>query len=280
LSVACATINDPIQPIAARVLHDPELLARARGILLDIAGDVEFVAEEHRGWWSHYLESHSSHFIELLQLVRECGGVQSVLDVGNFPGHFTILLKQLGLDAAGIDLDPERAGELWERHGIRERRADIETDSFPFEPASFDVVVLGEVFEHLGPNAIYALRECRRMLRPGGHLIMSVPNVSIRHRIRFMIGRDYQGDIIEEFRSLETLGHMGHFRLYSHREIARILEYTSFRPRIMRVAGWLPGGKWKFLEFFGPLRERSRSHLYVLAALAADPPGDDHAHPL
>lgn len=238
---------------------------------------MELVVPEHREWWSHYLGSHSSHFLELLELVRECGDVRSVLDVGNFPGHFTILLKHLGLDAAGIDLDPERAGELWARHGIRERRADIETDSFPFETSSFDVVVLGEVFEHLGPDAIYALRECHRMLRPGGHLIMSVPNVSIRHRIRFLIGRDYQGDIIEEFRSLETLGHMGHFRLYSHREIARILEYTSFQTRIMRVAGWLPGGKWKFLELFGPVRERSRSHLYVLAERVAGPSGRDSA---
>jgi len=222
------------------------------------------VPAKSRKWWSDYLQSHSAHFLELLALVKECGDVSSVLDVGNFPGQFTILLKTLGLEAAGIDLDPDRAGELWARHGIDEKCANVEKDRFPFEPSSFDVVVLGEVLEHLGTNAIHTLRECHRMLRPGGHLILSVPNVSPRHRIRFLFGRDYQGDIVKEFRYLETLGHMGHFRLYSHGEITRLLEYAGFEPQITKVAGHLPGGRWQFIRYIGPVRDRFRSHFYAV----------------
>ena len=132
-----------------------------------------------------------------------------------------------------------------------------------FKPSSFDVVVMSEVLEHLGVNAIHALRECHRMLRSGGHLILSVPNVSLRHRVRFLFGRDYQGDIVQEFRSLETLGHMGHFRLYSHREVSSLLEYAGFEPRVAKVAGWLPGGKWRFLRYLGPFRDHFRSHFYL-----------------
>lgn len=250
---------------AASALRAPDLSARARAILDGLGDESDLIPEDRRTRWTAYLANHTPRYLDLLSLLSECPQARSLLDVGNWPGQFTVLARELGLDAAGLDIDPDRVGELWAHHGVVQRQADIEVDAFPFEQASFDVVVLAEVLEHLRVNPLHALRECHRVLRRGGHLIVSVPNVSLRHRLKFLVGRDYQGDIVAAFQQLEVSGHMGHFRLYTHREIIQMLEYARFRPRLMRLAGGLPTGRWGVVRYLGPARDHFRSHFYVLA---------------
>jgi SAM-dependent methyltransferase len=54
---------------------------------------------------------------------------------------------------------------------------DVETMDLPLEPGSFDVVLLGDVIEHLR-EPVDTLRRLRRFLRPGGRLVLSTPNVA------------------------------------------------------------------------------------------------------
>jgi 2-polyprenyl-3-methyl-5-hydroxy-6-metoxy-1,4-benzoquinol methylase len=236
---------------------------QALDLLQRMRSDVETVEPAFRGWWSGYLESHTTHFLNVLELLPEPPA--RVLDVGNFPGHITVMLKELGYDVAGLDLSPERAGEFWRRHGIDQRGADVEQDAFPFDGESFDVVVLAEVFEHLRVNPFHALDECRRMLRPGGELLISVPNVGPHHRVQFLLGKDYQGDIIREFEKLKTRGHMGHIRLYSKGEMLRILEFAGFSVQTSRLAGDFPTGRWAWTRRLGSRGDVFRSHLYIRA---------------
>jgi SAM-dependent methyltransferase len=250
---------------AASALRAPDLSVRARAILEGLGDESDLIPEDRRTRWTAYLANHTPRYLDLLSLLSECPQARSLLDVGNWPGQFTVLARELGLEAAGIDIDPDRVGELWARHGVVERQADVEVDAFPFEQASFGVVVLAEVLEHLRVNPLHALRECHRVLQRGGHLIVSVPNVSLRHRLKFLLGRDYQGDIVAAFQQLESRGHMGHFRLYTHREIIQMLEYTGFRPKLTRIAGGLPTGRWGLVRYLGPARDHFRSHFYVLA---------------
>jgi SAM-dependent methyltransferase len=59
---------------------------------------------------------------------------------------------------------------------------DIVSDitTIPEPDASFDVVLCTEVLEHL-PNPLEALREFARLLRPGGHMIITAPFCSLTH---------------------------------------------------------------------------------------------------
>jgi SAM-dependent methyltransferase len=61
-------------------------------------------------------------------------------------------------------------------------RPDVAADllALPFRDASFDAVKATEVLEHV-PDAARALDECRRVLRPGGHLIVTVPFLERLH---------------------------------------------------------------------------------------------------
>jgi SAM-dependent methyltransferase len=54
---------------------------------------------------------------------------------------------------------------------------DVETMELPLEPASFDVVLCGDVVEHLR-DPVATLARLRPFLRPGGRLVLSTPNVA------------------------------------------------------------------------------------------------------
>jgi SAM-dependent methyltransferase len=118
---------------------------------------------------------------------RYVGGPgRQVLDVGCRYGALTRAYLQ-GNRVVGIDVDQLALGEA-ARLGIETQWADAE-QGLPFEDEAFDVVVAGELLEHVrDPGAVVA--EARRVLRPGGTFVGSVPNgFRLKNRLRFLAGR-------------------------------------------------------------------------------------------
>jgi SAM-dependent methyltransferase len=119
------------------------------------------------------------------------GRGKRVLDLGCRSGALTRHFLD-GNEVVGLDVDAAalaRAGAL----GITPVQADVE-EPLPFEDASFDAVVAGELLEHLQfPDALVA--EIRRVLRPGGVAVGSVPNVfRVQSRLRFLLGQPPEDD--------------------------------------------------------------------------------------
>lgn len=196
-------------------------------ILSELRDESRLVAEGMRGRWLSYLRTHEEHYRSVLRQIDQPPPLR-ILEIGSFPGHLTVALTCLGYDVTGVDLAPSRAAELWRRHGIAVHQVDIEQEPLPFEAESFDLVLFTEVLEHLRVNPLYALREMNRVIGRGGSCILSTPNLTAEMRIRFLLGYDYQGDPVREYGKLETVGHMGHVRLFSENEIRRMLESTGF----------------------------------------------------
>ena len=124
-------------------------------------------------------------------IVDAVGRGKRVLDLGCRSGALTRHFLE-GNSVVGLDVDSaalEKAAAL----GIEPVRANVE-EPLPFEDASFDVVVAGELFEHLQfPDAL--VDEIRRVLRPGGVLAGSVPNAfRLQSRLRFLRGRPPEDD--------------------------------------------------------------------------------------
>jgi SAM-dependent methyltransferase len=123
-----------------------------------------FFDTEDRHWW----------FVGRRRLVTdlvERSGVRGrVLDLGCGTGGVLKHLGQFG-DRLGLDPAPE-AAKYCQRRGL-----PIVTGSgldLPFAEASFDAVLALDVIEHV-PDDVALLQEARRVLKPGGALIVTVP---------------------------------------------------------------------------------------------------------
>jgi SAM-dependent methyltransferase len=123
---------------------------------------------------------------------RYVGGPgRRVLDLGCRDGALTRVYAE-GNDLVGVDADRDALAAASEL-GIETRWADLD-EPLPFAGASFDVVVAGELLEHLrDPRAVVA--EVRRVLRSGGTFVASVPNAyRLKNRLRFLAGRKPEDD--------------------------------------------------------------------------------------
>ena len=123
---------------------------------------------------------------------RYVGGPgRRVLDLGCRDGALSSVYAE-GNSLVGLDADREALTEA-EKLGIETRWADLD-EPLPFEDASFDVAVAGELLEHLrDPQRVVG--EVRRVLRPGGTFVASVPNAyRLKNRIRFLLGRKPEDD--------------------------------------------------------------------------------------
>ena len=119
------------------------------------------------------------------------GPDRRVLDLGCRYGALTRAYLE-GNSVVGVDVDTnalETAASL----GIETRFADVE-EPLPFESGGFDVVVAGELLEHLrDPDAVVA--EAGRVLKPGGRFVGSVPNFfRLRNRLAMLVGRPLDHD--------------------------------------------------------------------------------------
>jgi SAM-dependent methyltransferase len=115
----------------------------------------------------------------------------NVLDLGCRDGALTQAYAG-GNDIVGVDADREALAEA-QKLGIETRWADLD-DALPFEDAAFDVVVAGELLEHLrDPRRVVS--EVLRVLRPGGTFVGSVPNAyRLKNRLRFVLGHKPEDD--------------------------------------------------------------------------------------
>jgi len=131
-----------------------------------------------------------SERVELFR--RYVGGPgRRVLDLGCRDGALTQAYAT-GNEVVGVDADREALAEA-EKLGIETRWADLD-EPLPLEQASFDVVVAGELLEHLrDPRRVVA--DVQRLLRPGGTFVGSVPNAyRLKNRLRFLAGRKPEDD--------------------------------------------------------------------------------------
>lgn len=130
--------------------------------------------------WSHYqtgrLEVFAGSKSRLDFLVRFAGRLasgRSLLNIGCGDGYLECKAQQKKWSVISVDPDPSSISRL-QGLGLDARCGLIE--SLPVDPQSVDVVICTEVLEHLTTDALEGgLSEIRRVLKPGGLLIGTVP---------------------------------------------------------------------------------------------------------
>ena len=106
----------------------------------------------------------------------------ALLDVPAGEGALAARLIDAGFEVRCCDLYPE----IFRLGGVDIHRGNLDAE-LPFSDRSFDYVTCLEGLEHI-ENPQQAVREFARLLRPGGHLVVSVPNIlNIEERLKWLI---------------------------------------------------------------------------------------------
>lgn len=149
-------------------------------------------------------------------------------------GQTTQKILDLGYEVVPADLSPEHY-RLGEPKCVK---VDM-TDSFPFEDASFDYVLCQAGIEHI-QSPLTLTRECGRVLRTGGKLMLTTPNVLyMSARLAyFLVGqRTVRRGLIGEHCTLSdrvgdelSHGHAWHWRYHVLRYILRLSGFKVYKP--------------------------------------------------
>ena len=162
------------------------------------------------------------------------GKERAMLEIGASPFILTSALKRQQFNSHCVDIAPEDTQQVCTIFELEPVKCNVETEPLPFPEGSFDAIVFNETFEHLRINPIFTFHEVKRVLKPGGRLLLSTPNLlSVRGVFNFLVkGRatSYGGDIYEEFVMLDDIGRMGHIREYTSQEVCEFLQRIGLHP--------------------------------------------------
>jgi SAM-dependent methyltransferase len=139
-------------------------------------------------------------------------GGGTLLDVGCGSGNFLVLAKESGWEALGVEPDSAAVAEA-RRKGVSVQLGGLE--SYAGQEGRFDVITMHHVIEHFH-DPLGALRDCHRLLKPGGILWLVTPNIDSFGHARF--GRLWRG--------LEVPRHLV---LFNERSLFQALECAGFK---------------------------------------------------
>ena len=178
----------------------------------------------------HRVDLRESRIRKLLRLLgTETPG--RLLDVGCAGGELTALLATCGWRVQGAEAEPALVAAARAR-GVDTRAVDLDRAPLPWSDAVFDAVIAAEVIEHV-IDTDHLLAEIARVLRPGGALVITTPNLaSLENRLRLLFGR------YPMWMDVGVEG-AGHLRYYTPRMLRHQLARHGLRVE-RHVGNWVP----------------------------------------
>lgn len=191
--------------------------------------------------WQKIFEHQKQDFraSSLGALIRKYLKLGNVLDIGCGTGQVALELLQTGYKVTAIDVSQEMVNLtnlLVKRHGYQNNIArvmNINNIADKFGEKQFDNIVCLDVLEHI-ENDVFILRQIYKVLKPNGHLVLTLPALSWLYGKR---DRD-----------------LGHFRRYNKKEITVKLLNCGFHIREIRYWNFI--GVLPYLSFEKILKRR------------------------
>lgn len=192
-----------------------------------------------------YVTADFKRFVYTLGLVPERSH-HKLLELGANPYFTTALLSkfregELHLANFFDHPDPEGSQRVTihktnETFTYHYKQFNIEADSFPYEDDTFDVVLFCEIIEHLLSDPVHALIEIRRVMKPGGILVLTTPNVARLDNVRKIIAGE---NVYDPYSGYGPYGR--HNREYTPQDLFSLLTANGFNVRTMFTADVNPG---------------------------------------
>ena len=203
-----------------------------------------------RGWAAGeasagYLDTHSTRLIKTLEITPAGSAGDRVLEMGAYLQITPALRSKLGYG--------EVRGCYYGKLGRTDHRTvtsaegetfeceidhfDAEKDVFPYPDGHFATVICGELIEHLFEDPMHLMSQVNRILKPGGHLVLTTPNIAALRGISGILQGYHPGFFHAYIRPAEGTGEVDarHNREYAPREIHQLLENSGFEVTVLET---------------------------------------------
>jgi ubiquinone/menaquinone biosynthesis C-methylase UbiE len=154
----------------------------------------------------------------------------TLLDVGSGPGFVPRYFHKVGQKVISMDF-PGTGGldalKVLMDIGIQGHYVQVGVETLPLPDDSIDVVFVGNVIEHLPNSPKRFMADLKRVIKPGGYLIMDTKNaVDLKTRLKVLAGVSNWAPL-NSFYDYEINPH--HHKEYTLAELARLFELNEFR---------------------------------------------------
>lgn len=231
--------------------------------------------EESRG----YVDTHLARLVKTLEITPPGGPEDRILEMGAYLQITAALHTKLGYGhVRGCYYGP--AGRVEYRKIVsaegEEFEVDVdlfnaEKDPFPYPDEHFNTVLCCELIEHLTEDPMFMMGEVHRILKPGGHLVLTTPNiVSLRAVSSVLIG-SHPGFFSAYIRPRPN-GEVEarHNREYTPLEMQRLLENSGFAVTLLETGPFRsaprPEDEWvkALLDNFELAKELRGEGIYIV----------------
>jgi glycosyltransferase involved in cell wall biosynthesis/SAM-dependent methyltransferase len=202
-----------------------------------------------RGWSLNdeaagYFETHQTRLAKTLSITPPGGPCDRILEMGAYLQLTPALRAKLGYgEVRGCYYGP--LGRIDHRvvtsaEGERFECAidhfDAEKDHFPYPDGHYSTVLCGELIEHLFEDPMHLMSEVNRILKPGGHLVLTTPNVASLRAISAIL-QGYHPGFFHAYIRPAASGEVDarHNREYTPKEIHLLLENSGFAVELLET---------------------------------------------
>jgi glycosyltransferase involved in cell wall biosynthesis/SAM-dependent methyltransferase len=228
----------------------------------------------------HYLQKHITRLAKTLDITPPGDTDKRVLEMGSYMQITPALKTRLGYgEVRGCYYGPlgttERKiiesedGEIFE---CEVDLFDAERDAFPYPCEHFDTVLCCELIEHLPSDPMHMMSEINRILRPGGSLVLTTPNIVSTRAISAILQGYHPGFFPAYIKPSEPGAEVEarHAREYAPREIKYLFRDAGFDTALLETGEFLdephPEHGWvhHLLELYGLTKEYRGDGIYAV----------------
>jgi SAM-dependent methyltransferase len=204
--------------------------------VLGYAGD----SEERRS----YIRTHLTRLVRTLEITPRGGPQDRILEMGAYMQITPALKNLLGYgEVRGSYLGPPGRVDRREARSASGEcfcclidHFNAEKDRFPYEDNFFATVLCCELLEHLYEDPMHMMSEINRILRPGGSLVLTTPNICSLRAIEAILMAYHPGFFHQYIRpSAEGEAAPRHSREYAPRDVRLLFEQAGFEVALLET---------------------------------------------
>ena len=191
-----------------------------------------------------YVDTHLTRLVKTLEITPPGGAEDRILEMGAYLQITPALRSKLGYGCVrGCYYGP--AGKIDHRSAVStdgeafDCEIDLfnaERDPYPYPDGHFSTVLCCELIEHLTEDPMHLMSEINRIVKPGGHLVLTTPNIGSLRGIAAILEGYHPGIFTAYIRPVadgETEAR--HNREYTPKEIARLLANSGFTVTLLET---------------------------------------------